>query len=132
MLVVDLKDVSNVVIGKPPTERFCQVMLSPKLQPEVADFALGVTTVPPGSATAAHTHAQTAETFYVLEGRAEIRVGDDTVVAGPNVVVYGPPGIQHKVTNVGEDELRFMFIYSPPGEEVSLLESLDRARGKRG
>ncbi|OGO39192.1 MAG: hypothetical protein A2147_09360 [Chloroflexi bacterium RBG_16_57_8] len=124
MIVVDSKDVSKVTVGTPPQQRFARILLSPKLQPEVSDIALGLAVVPAGNATSPHMHPDLAETFYVLSGRAEIRVGGESVIAGPDTVAYGPAGIEHQVLNAGDDELRFVFIYTPPGAEEPVLASL--------
>lgn len=62
---------------------------------------------PPGTGPGLHTHAQTFETFTVLEGRFEFSWGDrgeHSVVLGRFDVISVPPGVCRAFRNVGEDE----------------------------
>jgi quercetin dioxygenase-like cupin family protein len=45
-----------------------------------------------------HTHP-TEEVFVVTEGTLTLRLGDQSVSAGPDSVVCIPPGVPHAVTN---------------------------------
>lgn len=58
----------------------------------------------PGKSAPTHVHA-VEEILTVLDGKAEVWVGDDrgTVVSGQSVVV--PAGRYHGFTNVGDDTL---------------------------
>jgi len=60
-----------------------------------------------------HTHADHADSFYVLEGEAEFVVGDDVVRAGPGTYVAAPVGVVHGFRNVGPGDLRMLNVHSP-------------------
>ena len=57
--------------------------------------------VPPGGGPPPHTHAREDETFYVLEGRVDFRLGDERVTAGPGDFVNVPRGRVHNFHNAG-------------------------------
>jgi quercetin dioxygenase-like cupin family protein len=60
-----------------------------------------------------HTHGDHADSFYVLDGEAEFRVGDRVFRAGPGSFVAAPPGVVHGFRNAGDGELRLLNIHAP-------------------
>lgn len=75
---------------------------------EVIDSLYG-----PGFSVDLHSHPDHADSFYVLEGEAEFRLGDDVVQAGAGTWVSAPVGVLHGFRNVGEGELRVLNIHAP-------------------
>lgn len=73
-------------------------------------------TDPPNAGSPFHVHYDDDETFFILEGSATFDVGDETFVAGPGDVVFGPRGVRHRYTT-GPDGLRVLFIMNPGGFE---------------
>jgi mannose-6-phosphate isomerase-like protein (cupin superfamily) len=61
----------------------------------------------------AHTHDDHVDSFYVLSGEVEFRVGDEVVRAGPGSFVAAPQGLTHGFRNVGGSELRMLNIHAP-------------------
>jgi quercetin dioxygenase-like cupin family protein len=74
-------------------------------------------TVPAGFATGLHVHRVQEETFYVIEGECEWRIGDKMIRAAPGTFVFIPPGVAHNITNVSEKPARVLMTVSPPGHE---------------
>jgi mannose-6-phosphate isomerase-like protein (cupin superfamily) len=72
-----------------------------------------------------HYHERHADSFYVLEGELEFRVGDKTVraIAGTSVVV--PPGVVHAFTNPGLGRARFLNIHAPESGFLDYLRARD-------
>jgi quercetin dioxygenase-like cupin family protein len=85
-------------------------------------FGMIETIVPSGSGPPAHTHSREDETFCVVEGTAEFRLGDEKSICGPGSVVYGPRGVTHGYLNVGETDLKITIVYTPGGVEESFQE----------
>lgn len=67
----------------------------------------------PGATTTAHHHVKSEEIYYVLEGQALMRVGDEIqpVRAGDAIAI--PPGAVHQITNTGSDVLKFLCCCAP-------------------
>ena len=61
----------------------------------------------------AHAHDDYVDSFYVLAGEAEFRVGDDVFRAGPGSFVAAPPGVTHGFRNASDTELRLLNIHAP-------------------
>ena len=69
----------------------------------------------PGFQSRAHYHVKAYETFYVFEGSADFKVGDELFHATKGSCVHIPPGVPHQVT--APDGVRMLMIYSPAGTE---------------
>lgn len=74
-------------------------------------------TIPAGFATGAHVHRVQEETFYVVEGECEWRVGEKLIRAAPGTFVFIPPGVQHNIANTSQRPARVLMTVSPPGHE---------------
>jgi quercetin dioxygenase-like cupin family protein len=70
--------------------------------------------IEPGGAAAGHAHAAHHQCMYVLEGEAEMRLGEATRRCGPGTIIRIPPGLEHEVRSVGPQTLRLIVLYSPP------------------
>ncbi len=64
-----------------------------------------------------HTHRNEDEYSFVLEGRVCMRIGDDTIEAGPGELVFKPRGIPHAFWNAGDEPARLLELISPAGFE---------------
>jgi mannose-6-phosphate isomerase-like protein (cupin superfamily) len=81
---------------------------------ETARSQTAVMTVAPGQdAGPEETHAAD-QIVYVIEGEAEVRVGEERCVAGPGTLVTIPAGTLHHVRSVGTAPLFFLTVYAPP------------------
>ncbi len=75
--------------------------------------SLAEATLPVGGATTAHYHPVAEELYLFTAGTGRMRVADEEcdVAAGDCVII--PPGVEHKLVNTGEDELRLMCCCAP-------------------
>lgn len=71
----------------------------------------------PGFDTGLHVHERLEETWYVLDGELEFRVGEDTFRARAGATVFVPPRVPHAFANRGEEPAKFLLIMSPPGHD---------------
>lgn len=87
-------------------------------------FSLIEVLSPPGSEAPPHVHSREDETFCVIEGEFEFRVGEQVIRAEAGSYLFGPRGIAHSFKNVGTQNGRMLFVLSPPGLE-RLFEEID-------
>jgi quercetin dioxygenase-like cupin family protein len=80
------------------------------------------TVFPPDDGVPFHTHSREDETFYVVSGIGEFRLGDTTDVRGPGSIIFGPRDVPHTFRNVGDTDLKCLIVYSPGGFEQSFLD----------
>ena len=86
--------------------------------------------VVPGGGTALHLHKLHSDSFYVLEGELELRVGDETVHATAGAYALAPPGVPHAFRNTGSVTARALNLHAPGGFARYLRELAElRAAG---
>ena len=71
----------------------------------------------PGFDTGLHVHERLEETWYILDGEVEFRVGDDEFAAAPGACVFVPPRVPHAFANRTDTPAKFLLIMSPPGHD---------------
>jgi quercetin dioxygenase-like cupin family protein len=67
----------------------------------------------PGQGPSLHHHPYD-ETFLILEGQVQVRVGEQTLEGGPGDIVVGPAGIPHGFINTGQGPARLVCIHAAP------------------
>ena len=83
--------------------------------------------VPPGGGPPLHIHRREDETFYLLEGAIEFRLGDEAIMAGPGDFVNVPRGTVHNFRNTGSETARMVLTFTPAGIERFFEETLEPA-----
>ena len=81
-------------------------------RPELALFEFEIA---PGGGATLHLHKQHSDSFYVLEGELEFRVGEETVHATAGAYVLAPPGVPHAFRNTGTVPARALNLHTPGG-----------------
>lgn len=72
-------------------------------------------TIAPGGEAERHAHETEHQVIYLLEGEAEVELGDDPPAhCGPGAVIRIPPRLAHRVVNVGASPLKLIVLYAPP------------------
>jgi quercetin dioxygenase-like cupin family protein len=87
--------------------------------PELALFELEIA---PGAGADLHFHKLQSDSFYVLEGELEFRVGDETVRGAAGTYVLAPPGVNHAFRNTGTVPARALNLHAPGGFAQYLRE----------
>ena len=87
-------------------------------------FSAGVVQLEPGKGHTRHNHLGCEEILFVLSGRGrqvvEVAGESREQVIGPGVLVHIPPDCYHLTVNLGNEPMRILAIYSPPGPEAEL------------
>jgi len=79
---------------------------------------------PNGAVAAAHVHPKQEETFEVLAGELEFRLGKRTLVAKAGDRVVVPAGTPHRFRNVGEETAHFVCEVKPALDFERLIETM--------
>jgi len=79
---------------------------------------------PNGAVAAAHVHPKQEETFEVLAGELEFRLGKRTFVAKAGDRVLVPAGTAHRFRNVGEETAHFVCEVRPALGFERLIETM--------
>jgi mannose-6-phosphate isomerase-like protein (cupin superfamily) len=80
----------------------------------VENLSLAEATVNPGSKSRLHLHTRSEEIYYLLQGKGRIYIeGKSREVARFDAILI-PPGTKHYIENVGQEDLIFLCLCSPP------------------
>jgi len=80
-------------------------------------YALFELVIPPGVAIPPHRHSREEESYYLVAGALDIRVGDTTVSATPGTFVRTPVGVVHAVKNTSDAPATLLALVVPAGLE---------------
>jgi len=84
----------------------------------------------PGFDTGLHVHQRLEETWYVLDGELEFRLGDEVFIAAAGACVFVPPQVPHAFANRSQALTKFLLMMSPPTHDryfIELAEILGRS-----
>ena len=73
-------------------------------------FIIKQIVVDPGQILSLQSHAYRSEHWTVLDGKAEVTLGDELIPLTANGSVFIPRGTKHRIRNSGEVPMRFLEI----------------------
>jgi mannose-6-phosphate isomerase-like protein (cupin superfamily) len=76
----------------------------------------------PGGGPPLHLHEREDEAYFILEGRFEFQVGEQTLTAGPGDFVVAPRGTPHTFRNLDSSPARKLAVAWPAGLDQFFLE----------
>jgi mannose-6-phosphate isomerase-like protein (cupin superfamily) len=77
---------------------------------------LGLNCLEPSQTQHAHIHGGQDKFYFVIEGQGTFVVGAETSQAGPGMAIWAPAGVDHGVTNTGNERLVLLVGIAPaPG-----------------
>jgi quercetin dioxygenase-like cupin family protein len=118
-VIIVKKEAAPTFPAPPPSGKVTKIMMDPVLGSK--HVAMGFTVYPTGEKGAPHSHIG-EETIFILEGKAKISNAKEQQMLEPGDVVHLSPNETHTMENAGEEELRFLWVYTPPGDERSIRQ----------
>jgi len=95
------------------TEERCYIIESANASNDALSIAR--IRVTPGVTTQWHALDATDERYIIAEGRGRIEVGDLAAQdVGPGDVILIPAGVRQRIANIGETDLIFYCVCTPP------------------
>lgn len=81
-----------------------------------ARLQLGLNCLEPGQAQPVHGHLGQDKFYLVLEGSANVSLGEELVILAKGELAWAPAGLAHGVENAGQDRLILLVGMAPaPG-----------------
>jgi quercetin dioxygenase-like cupin family protein len=78
---------------------------------------VGLNCFQPGQQMEKHGHSAQTRFYVVMEGTAEVQVGDELSTACAGNVIWVPAGNAHRIKNNGSESLVLMVGFTPSREE---------------
>jgi len=117
--VVPLKDaVTGVLHGNAGTFR----VLIDEEASGAKHFSLLINTMKAGVKGAEHRHENNEHCWYILSGRGTMYIEGEPYEIGPDMAVFAPANILHKIDVDADEDLTYVLIYAPPGPEQQLKQ----------
>ena len=79
---------------------------------EGINYSIAQFTLEPQKSTKLHK-LSSSEIYFVLEGKAELKIEEDVLNLEKNDSVFVPPNSKQKITNTSHTDLRFLCIVEP-------------------
>ncbi len=79
----------------------------------VQNQSLAEAHLPQGAATERHYHRLSEEFYYIVEGKGEMTLGEQTRTVGPGDAILIPPGTWHTLRAI-DGEVRLLCCCAPP------------------
>jgi mannose-6-phosphate isomerase-like protein (cupin superfamily) len=118
MVIRSLDDTAGAKAGD---ASFLRELLHPAKERLEIGYSLAHAEVGPGEKTLPH-RLESAEVYFILEGRGLMHVGDERAEVAAGQAVYIPPGRIQFIENAGTTRLAFLCIvdpaWTPENEEV--------------
>ena len=87
----------------------------------IANQSLAEARLPVGATTTRHRHPKTEEIYYILAGRGQMQIGDETQPVVPGDAIAIPPGASHQITTTGGEPLKFLCCCAPGYEDADTV-----------
>jgi oxalate decarboxylase/phosphoglucose isomerase-like protein (cupin superfamily) len=85
-------------------------------------FSAGLVVLDPGKGHERHTHPNSEEVLFFLNGEGVQMIDDEERTVSAGEMVYIPAGVEHSTENTTWEPLRFMALYGPPGPEAEIRD----------
>ncbi|MBI1663106.1 MAG: cupin domain-containing protein [Nitrosopumilus sp.] len=76
------------------------------------EYSLAQFTLEPGKKSTLHK-IKSSEIYYILEGKANLRINEEVLELEKDDSVYVPPNSKQNIENIGEQNLRFLCVVEP-------------------
>ncbi len=74
----------------------------------------GLNAFEPGQVHEPHSHCDRDKLYFVLEGRGDLTIGDETATVDPGDLALAPADVVHSLANPGPGRLVVMVLMAPP------------------
>lgn len=121
--ILEMKDVDE--------PRGWRIQIDPR-NTDSSHLSMGNQDIPPGVGIPVHLHEKEEEILFFHEGTGELEVEGEKFPIQPGMSVFFPPNIRHSLRNTGENPLKMLWIFSPPGYEnvFRQMAGLDKDHGE--
>ena len=129
MIVADLAQIEG---RRYPARRRTQNVVGGLSPIQAKNFSIGNVTLEPDGGQVPWHNQEQEEVYFIIEGRAEMCLGEERreLVAGQ--AAYIPPGVFHQLTNIGDTPCRMLYCYGPAGDVAHWRQELDGTLPRAG
>jgi mannose-6-phosphate isomerase-like protein (cupin superfamily) len=113
---MNIADLSKIEGRTYPARRRTQNVVGGASPIDATSFAMGYVTLDPKGGQVPWHNQEQEEVYFVLDGTGEMCLGDQKQTLSSGQAVYIPSGVFHQLTNIGDEPLKFIYVYGPAGD----------------
>ncbi len=129
MIIADLAEIAGRTY---PARRRTQNLVGSASAIQARNFSMGHVTLDPDGGQVPWHNQEQEEIYFILEGAAEMCLGEERTVLRGGQAVYIPPCVFHQLTNIGETPCRMLYCYGPAGDVAHWRQELDGTLPRAG
>ncbi len=129
MIIADLTEIPGRTY---PARRRTQNLVGGASPIQATNFAIGNVTLEPNGGQVPWHNQEQEEVYIIVEGTAEMCLGEERQILKTGQAVYIPPRVFHQLTNVGDTPCRMIYCYGPAGDVAHWRQELDGTLPKAG
>jgi quercetin dioxygenase-like cupin family protein len=129
MIIADLDQIAGRTY---PARRRTQNVVGGASPIQAGSFSMGNVTLEPNGGQVPWHNQDQEETYFILEGTAEMCLGGERQVLHSGQAVYIPPRIFHQLTNIGDLPCRMIYCYGPAGDVAHWKQELEGSLPRAG
>lgn len=111
-----ISDLSKIEGNTYPARRRTQNVVGGPAPIQASNFSMGFVTLEPKGGQVPWHNQEQEEVYFVVKGEGEMCLGEEKQSLSTGQAVYIPSGVFHQLTNVGDEELTFIYCYGPAGD----------------
>ncbi len=127
-----LSDLAATEGRRYPARRLTQNLVGGVAPIQAKSFALGYVTLDPEGGQVPWHNQEQEEVYILLEGEAEMCLGEERRILKAGQAVHIPSGIFHQITNVGSTPAKMIYCYGPAGNVAHWKQELAGTLPKAG
>jgi len=119
-----IKNIKKSSYFKAMDETFLCELIHPKNDGVKMDFSIAHAVLKSGKSSLPHILTESIEIYYIIDGRGEMNIDLEKEVVEAGQAVYIPAKARQWIKNIGNEDLKFLCIVSPPWtiEEETLCQ----------
>ena len=129
MIIADLAAIAGRTY---PARRRTQNLVGGLSPIQAKNFAIGNVTLEPSGGLVPWHNQEQEEIYFIVEGTAEMCLGEERQVVKTGQAAYIPPGVFHQLTNIGDTPCRMIYCYGPAGDVAHWRQELDGTLPRAG
>jgi mannose-6-phosphate isomerase-like protein (cupin superfamily) len=129
MIVADLAQIAGRVY---PARRRTQNLVGGLSPIQAQNFSIGNVTLDPNGGQVPWHNQEQEEVYFIIEGAAEMCLGEERRILTTGQAVYIPPRVFHQLTNIGDAPCRMLYCYGPAGDVAHWRQELDGTLPRAG
>jgi mannose-6-phosphate isomerase-like protein (cupin superfamily) len=129
MIIADLAHIDG---RRYPARRRTQNLVGGVSPIQASNFSMGFVTLDSNGGQVPWHNQDQEEVYVILEGTAEMCLGNERRILTSGQAVYIPPSVHHQITNVGPTPMKMLYCYGPAGDVAHWRQELEGTLPRAG